>query len=146
MNSVLDHPIIWIPAIGFFLALVVFFGARKTRGGARIGLAITGTVLVLLPTWLLVAAFAPAWIDARHRTYQAFYKAIQPGMTRFEVLASLERHYPADGPRQRPKIVGDTEVELGFLMQWEQSSGTTADGISVILANGKVVRKDFSPD
>lgn len=59
MNLALDHPIIWIPAIGFFLALVAFFGARKTRGGARIGLAITGTVLVLLPAWLLVAAFAP---------------------------------------------------------------------------------------
>lgn len=148
MNLALDHPIIWIPAIGFFLALVAFFGARKTRGGARIGLAITGTVLVLLPAWLLVAAFAPGWIDARYRTYLAFYEAIQPGMTRFEVLDSLERFYPADGPRQRPKIVGDTDDELGFLMQSEQSSssGTTADGISVIFADGKVVRKYFSPD
>lgn len=69
-------------------------------------------------------------------------------MTRFEVLDSLERFYPADGPRQRPKIVGDTDDELGFLMQSEQSSssGTTADGISVIFADGKVVRKYFSPD
>lgn len=146
MNSVLNHPLVWTTSFGLFLALIAFIGFLRSKGGKRVVCAVTGTVCILLPAWLLVAVFAPGWIDARYRTYLAFYEAVQPGMNRFEVLGSLEQFYPTDGPRQRPKIVEDTDDELGFLMRSEQTSGTTVDGISVIFADGKVVRKYFSPD
>jgi len=72
------------------------------------GLTLVGAVFVLLPGYLPVALFAPDLIDARIPVYEAFFEDLKPGMTRFEVLASLEKHYLADVPPQPAKIMRDS--------------------------------------
>lgn len=146
MNTLLNAPLIWIPALGVILAIVFGQWAFRARGIQRGSLAIIAAVCVLAPGYLLAAAFAPQWIDARHRSYLSFYESIQPGMTRFEVLASLERHYPAEGPRQRPKTMKDSAAELGFFMNPEDSYEPNCEGIFLDFADGKVTRKRYSRD
>lgn len=146
MNTISNQPLIWIPIIGIVFAILAFLGARKSSGGVRIGLAIVGAICFFLPGYLLVAVFAPGLVDARIRAYQTFFEDIRPGMTRFEVLASLEKHYPAHGPRQRPKIMKDTAAELGFFMNPEDSYEPNCEGIFLDFAEGKVTRKSYSRD
>ncbi|MCB1210209.1 MAG: hypothetical protein KDK97_12820 [Verrucomicrobiales bacterium] len=146
MNSILNQPLIWIPVLAVVLATLAFLGAGKSRGSVRIGLGIVGAACVLLASYVLVAVFAPGLVDARIRVYQTFFENLQPGMTRFEVLASLEKHYPADGPRQRPRIMKDTANELGFFMNPEDSYEPNCEGIFLDFADGKVTRKRYSED
>jgi len=120
MNTLLTTPLIWIPALGIILAIVFGQWAFRVRGVQRGSLVIIAVLCVLAP--------------------------IQPGMTRFEVLASLERHYPAGGPRQRPKIMKDTADELGFFMNPEDSYEPNCEGIFLDFADGKVTRKRYSRD
>lgn len=146
MNSILNTPLIWIPALGIILAIVLGLLAFKSRGFKRGTFAIFAALCVLAPGYLLAAVFAPHWIDARHRSYQAFYDSIRPGMTRFEVLARLDEYYPADGVRKRPRIMKDTDEELGFFMNPEHSYEPNAEGIFLDFAEGKVTRKRYSRD
>jgi hypothetical protein len=103
-------------------------------------------LLILLPSGGLVVALYPELIDGRFRTYRAFYHDIQVGMDRGEVLRLMERHYPAAGPRQRPKIVTDEPARLGFFMNPERSPEPNCEGIFLALRNGRVVQKEYSAD
>ena len=125
---------------------MAFSVSRGTRGGKRITLLTLAAFCVLLPAYLLIAVFSPQWIDARHRAYRTFFDGIEVGMSREQVLASLDIHYPADGPRQRPKIMKDSREELGFFMNPEDSHEPNCEGIFLDLSEGKVERKRYSRD
>lgn len=103
-------------------------------------------LVILLPSAGLVVALHPEWIDGRFRTYRAFYEDIRVGMDRAEVMRLLERHYPAAGPRQRPKIVTDEPGRLDFFMNPERLPEPNCEGIFLKLNRGRVVGKEYSRD
>lgn len=148
MNA-LTQPIFWVPALGLLVALLAFLaflGSLRMRGLARGGLMLTALIFTLLPGYLFAAVFAPNLIDSRIRTYWAFYDAIEIGMTRQEVIDVMDSHYPAEGQRQRPTIMRDSEESLGFFMNPEQYREPNCEGIFVDFADGKVNRKSYSAD
>ena len=74
--------------IAALVAIVIACSARK-----RI---VTAIMIVLALTFMLPAGhvfllFHPEWVDGRFRTYKKFYRDIQVGMTRGQVLAALKR-------------------------------------------------------
>ncbi len=137
---------ILVAAMGVLLALLALFAASRVRGnGVRVLLIILALVFAL-PSVYLVLALHPELIDGRFRTYKAFYRDIQIGMTRAEVLAAMDRRYPKSGPRQSPKLMDDTPTSLGFFMNPETSTEPNCEGIFLKLENGRVKSKDYSAD
>ena len=67
-------------------------------------------------------------------------------MTRDEIFTLLEHRYPARGPRQRPTILADEPTTLDFFMNPESSREPDCEGIFLRLTDGRVTRKDYSPD
>jgi hypothetical protein len=110
------------------------------------GLMVLLVLVFLVPAGYVYVAFHPEFVDKRFRTYKAFYRDIHVGMTREEVIAAMDRRYPADGPRQRPKIMSDESGELGFFMDPENSREPNCEGIFLTLESGRVVKKQYSPD
>ena len=140
------HPVILIAAIGALLALIAVVVACMARtGGLRVLMIVLAWVF-LLPAASVFLAFHPELVDGRFRTYKAFYSDIQIGMTRDDVFAVLDRLYPKEGARQRPKVMGDTPDSLGFFMNPETSREPNCEGIFLKLENGRVKSKDYSPD
>lgn len=140
------HPFILIAAGGVLLALGAVIVAWWARSGVVRILMLVLAVLFLLPGGYVFLALHPEWIDGRFRTYKAFYRDIQVGMTRDEVLAALDRHYPPAGKRQRPTVMSDTPSDLGFFMNPEGSREPNCEGIFLKLEAGRVASKDYSPD
>jgi hypothetical protein len=140
------HPVILIAAIGVLLALGAVIVACTVRSGGVRALMIMLTVVFLIPAGFVFAAFHPELVDGRFRTYKAFYRDIQIGMTRAQVLAAMEQRYPADGPRKRPKTMDDTPTSLGFFMNPETSREPNCEGIFLTLEQDRVTKKDYSPD
>lgn len=129
--------------IAALVAIVIACSARK-----RI---VTAIMIVLALTFILPAGhlfllFHPEWVDSRFRTYKKFYRDIQVGMTRGQVLAALEERYPANGPRQRPMIIDDTPRSLAFFMNPETSREPNCEGIFLTLEAGRVTRMSYSAD
>jgi hypothetical protein len=105
------------------------------------------SLMVLLPTgYVLCQIFAPELVDVRFRAYSNFYRDIQPGMTREDVYALMDRHYPASGGRKKPKVFEDIPPRLGFFMNPEGSSEPNCEGIFLTMEQGKVVEKDYARD
>jgi len=101
---------------------------------------------LLVPALYLAQALHPEIIDARFRTYKAFYRDIRIGMTKAEVLQVLDRRYPSPGRRQRPTVMEDKPERLGFFMNREVSKGPNCEGIFLTLKEGRVTSKQYSPD
>jgi hypothetical protein len=101
---------------------------------------------ILVPSGILTVGMNPWLVDARYRTYRLFYWSIQKGMTRDEVLALMNRTYPAGEDRLRPIIVDDSGSKLGFFMNPENAPEPDREGISVKMDDGRVVGKDYSRD
>lgn len=140
------HPLVLAAAIGILLAIVaavIFYFTRHI--GTRIVMMIL-VLVFLFPAGYLFTALHPEWVDRRFRAYKAFYQEIQVGMTREQVLAAMERRYPKDGPRKRPKIMGDTPEALGFFMDPETSREPNCEGIFLQLESGRVTKKQYSAD
>jgi hypothetical protein len=140
------HPLILIAAAGAILALVAVVIARLARSGGVKALMAVLTVVFLLPAGYVFLAFHPELVDGRFRTYEAFYRDIQIGMTREQVYSALEHHYPKGGPRQPPKILNDTPEGLGFFMNPETSAEPNCEGIFLTLQAGRVTQKVYSRD
>jgi hypothetical protein len=115
------HPFILVAAVGALLALIAVVIACKARSGLVMALMILLALVFVAPAGYVFLAFHPELVDGRFRTYKAFYRDIQIGMTRDDVIAALNRHYPKSGPRQRPKVMDDTTNSLGFFMNPETS-------------------------
>ncbi len=140
------HPFIAIAAVAALLGLCAVVAACTARRTAVRALMIILAVIFWLPAAYVFLAFHPELLDARFRTYKAFYRDSQVGMTRDEVLAALARRYPNPGPRQRPTILEDTTNSLGFFMNPETSREPNCEGIFLKLEGGRVKTKDYSPD
>ena len=135
-----------IAAGGALLALIAVVMACIVRSGGVRALMIVLAFVCLLPSAYVFLAFHPELVDGRFRTYKTFYHDIQVGMTREQVLAAMDRRYPADGPRKRPKIMDDTPTSLGFFMNPETSREPNCEGIFLTLEGGCVTKIVYSPD
>lgn len=111
----------------------------------RVGL-IAFAVILLLPAAYVFLAFHPEWVDGRYRTYKRFYRDLQPGMTRAQVMETLDQRYPAGGPRQRPTIMDNTPTRLGFFMNPEHSREPNCEGIFLTFEGGRLSKIVYSPD
>jgi hypothetical protein len=140
------HPFILVAAAGALLALIAVIIACKARNGFTMALMLLLAVVFIAPAGYVFLAFHPQFVDGRFRTYKAFYRDIQIGMTREQVFTILDRHYPKSGPRQHPKVMDDTTNSLGFFMNPETSREPNCEGIFLKLEGGRVKSKDYSPD
>lgn len=140
------HPFILIAAVGAVAALVTVIVACRARSGFVTALMFVLALVFIAPAGYLFLAFRPEVVDGRFRTYKAFYRDIQVGMTREQVLAAMDRRYPADGPRKRPKIMDDTPESLGFFMNPETSREPNCEGIFLTLERGRVTKIVYSAD
>jgi hypothetical protein len=140
------HPFILIAAVGALASLVAIIFACRAK--SRLGTA-TLVVLALVfiaPAGYIFLAFHPELVDGRFRAYKRFYRDIQVGMTREQVLATMELHYPTNGRRKPPKVLNDKPEGLGFFMNPETSREPNCEGIFLTLEAGRVTKKVYSPD
>lgn len=140
------HPFILIAAGGVLFALLACLLVCLTRNRRVKILMFALAMLFLLPSGYLVMSLHPELTDARFRAYKAFYQDIHVGMTRADVLAALNRHYPATGKRQRPEMTSDQPGQLGFFMNPEGSQEPNCEGILLKLEADRVASKEYLPD
>jgi len=140
------HPIVLAAALGAVAALVALVVAWVVRSTAIKATMFVLAIVCLVPAAYLLIAMNPGLFDSRFRAYKAFYRDIQLGMTRDDVMALVERHYTKSGARQRPKIMSDDSTSLGFFMNPETSSEPNCEGIFLGMENGRVTTKTYSPD
>jgi hypothetical protein len=140
------HPFIWIAAFGSLTALIAVIVACKARSRHVFTIMLVLALVLIAPAAYLFLTYYPELIDGRFRTYRGFYRDIQVGMTREQVFAAMERRYPKDGPRLRPRVMRDELASLGFFMNAERSSEPNCEGIFLKLEVGRVVSKKYSPD
>jgi hypothetical protein len=145
MNSSV-HPYMLIAALGALVALVAIVIACRARRGIITAMMIVLALAFIVPASYLFLMFHPELVDGRFRTYKRFYRDIEAGMTREQVLAAMERHYPAIGPRERPMIIDDTPRRLAFFMNPETSREPNCEGIFLTLEAGRVTRMSYSAD
>lgn len=140
------HPLFLIAGATLLAAIACLGVAWATsRSWLRMVLVLVALVLLIPPGFLLVALH-PEWTDARFRTYKRLYAGIRPGMSRAEVYALVDRHYPAGGQRVRPKVLSDTESELQYFMNPEASREPNCEGIFLDMTNDCVASKQYSAD
>ncbi len=140
------HPFVLAAAVGAVLALVALIVAWLARTSTAKTVMIVLAVIFLVPAGYVLVGLNPWLVDSRFRTYRAFYRDIEVGMTREQVLAALEHRYPTNGPRKRPKILNDTPDGLGFFMNPETSREPNCEGIFLSFEQGRVTNKTYSPD
>ena len=138
------HPLILIAVVGALAALVAVVLACRARSGLVTALMLVLALVLIAPAGYVFLAFHPELVDGRFRTYKAFYRDIQIGMTRDQVLAAMERRYPTHGSRKRPKILNDTPEGLGFFMNPETSRKPYCEGIFLTIEGGLVTKKVYS--
>lgn len=126
-----------------FAILAAIFPFRSKRLAVRIfsGLA----SLLLLLGAIGISILNPGLLDARFRAYQRFYSDISPGMSRAQVIALRDRHYPADGPRKSPELF-EQPGKLYFFMNAEGKREPNCEEIFLITTNNTVIGKRYSPD
>ena len=140
------HPFILIAAIGALAALVAIIFACRAKSRLVTAMLFVLALVFITPAGYVFLAFHPELVDGRFRTYKSFYRDIQVGMTREQVLAAMEQRYPAIGSRTRPKILNDTPEGLGFFMNPETSREPNCEGIFLTLEAGRVTKIVYSAD
>lgn len=141
------HPIHWLALFGSVIAIVLLVGAFRCRGVTMKILLVMLGIASAAPAGLVVMASYPEWVDPRFRVYKDFFAAIQPGMSRNEVKALLEKHYPEGGTRSRPTLFLEDETSLTFFMHPEPGhTEPNCESILLKLENDRVTAKTYSPD
>ncbi|MFN0077622.1 MAG: hypothetical protein ACKVY0_14220 [Prosthecobacter sp.] len=141
------HPIVVLSILGIVASLILLVTVFRVRRVGLKVLLVLIAVVTLAPAALVVLTMYPEWVDARFRSYKAFYAGIQLGMTREDVMAVQAQHYPEGGPRQRPLIMVDEAESLTFFMHAEvPDSWINCEGILLGFKDGKVASKTYSPD
>jgi hypothetical protein len=140
------HPFILIAAGSALAALVAIVIACRANSGLVTAMMIVLALLFIAPAGCVFLAFHPELVDGRFRTYKRFYRDIQVGMTREQVLAAMEQRYPTNRLRKRPTILNDTPEGLGFFMNPETSSEPNCEGIFLTLEAGRVAKIVYSAD
>jgi hypothetical protein len=139
------HPIVFAAIVGGIFAFIAGLIAIRCTSTA-IRLLMSLLALLLLPTGLMIAGLNPWLVDARFRAYRSFYRDIESGMTRQQVMELVHRHYPTGGPRRTPNIVTDSPTNLGFFMNPEGSREPNCEGIFLTLTDGRVTNVSYSAD
>lgn len=141
------HPVVLTAILAGIVGLIAaIFAFCASRAIPRV-ILIAIALLCASPALFIYIALHRELIDARFRTYKAFYGDIHEGMTRADVFALQERRYPPNGPRQRPKTVSDEPEALGFFMNPEEEGGEpNCEGIFLSLQEGRITKKVYSPD
>jgi hypothetical protein len=140
------HPIVFAAIVGGIFALIAGFVAIRSKSTATRLLMILLALLLLLPTGLVIVGLNPWLVDARFRAYRSFYRDIETGMTRQQVMELVHRHYPTGGPRGTPNIVEDSQTSLGFFMNPEDSREPNCEGIFLTLTDDRVTKVSYSAD
>ena len=145
--STSTHLIFVLAVLGIVATVIMLITVFHVRSkGLKVLLVLIG-ILTLTPAGFVLVAMHPEWVDARIRSYQAFYEGIHLGMTRDEVMALQTQLYPADGPRQKPRMIMDESNSLTFFMDPEDpASPIDCEAIILNLKEGKVTSKTYSPD
>lgn len=99
----------------------------------------------LLPSVGVMLVTHPELIDDRFRTFKAFYRAIETGMTTNEVFSVVDQYYPKSG-RRRPKMMYQQPEDLFFHMDPEGSREPNCETIFLKLDRGRVKTKEYIPD
>jgi hypothetical protein len=141
----LMHPIV-LAVLGSTIGFLLLVAAYLTKRGSLRAFFVSLGAFCLLPAGLVFVLMNPGIFDSRFRPYQTFYKSINIGMTRAEILSLMGQHYPTNGPRQVPKIMEDTPERLGFFMNPEGSTEPNCEGIFLDMKNGIISRKRYSSD
>ncbi|MFT4550089.1 MAG: hypothetical protein ACI9UA_005520 [Pseudoalteromonas tetraodonis] len=97
MDTSLSPSLTAISIIGILIALALLVVAFRLQHWKRIVLTVT-SLLILATSALLATPINPWLIDTRYRTYRSFYRDIEIGMNRAEVLNLIDRHYPDSAP------------------------------------------------
>ena len=141
------HPIFVLAALGIVASIILLLTVFRVRSLRLKLLLLFVAVLTLAPTGIVVVLMYPEWVDARFRSYKAFYADIQLGMTREEVMNVQDKLYPEGGPRMKPRIIVDESDHLTFFMHPEAPDSTVnCEAIILKLRDGKVISKTYSPD
>jgi len=140
------HPFILIAAVGALAALAAIVIACRAKSGLVTAMMVVLALVFIAPAGYVFLAFHPELVDGRFRTYKRFYRDIQMGMTREQVLATMEQCYPTNGSRKRPKILSDTPEGLSFFMNPETSREPNCEGIFLTLETGRVTKIVYSAD
>jgi len=80
------HPIVFAAIVGGAFALLAGLVAIRSKSIATRKLMTLLALLLLLPTGLVVVGLNPWLVDARFRAYRSFYRDIETGMTRQQVM------------------------------------------------------------
>ncbi len=141
------HPIFVLAVLGIVATVIMLITVFRVRSkGLKVLLVLIG-IATLTPAGFVLVAMHPEWVDARFRSYKAFYDGIRLGMTRDEVMALQKQLYPEGGPRQKPRIMMDESNSLTFFMHPEDpDSPADCEAILLELKDGKVTAKTYSPD
>ena len=141
------HPIVVLAVLGVVAALSLLVTVLRVRRVGLKALLVLIAITTLAPAELVVLTLYPEWVDARFRSYKAFYAGIQLGMTREDVMVVQAKVYPEGGPRQKPRIIVDEVESLTFFMNAEvPDSSVDCEGILLAFKEGKVIAKTYSPD
>ena len=140
------HPFILLAVGAALLALIAIIFACIVRNNGLRALLLVLALVFLIPAAFVFLAFHPEFADRRFRTYKRFYRDIQVGMTREEVLAAMEQRYPTNGPRKQPTVMNDTPTSLGFFMNPETSREPNCEGIFLTLVSNRVTKVEYSAD
>lgn len=135
-----------ISAVTLIGAIASFVFAWRVSSWIVRSILIMASVVLLAPAGLALICFKPELVDGRYKTYKQFYRDIHTGMSRSEVMALVEKHYPETGQRLLPKVIDDSEGRLAFHMNPEGEREPNCEGICVNLQQGKVVYKFYSRD
>ena len=128
------HPIVLAAIVGGILAVIVGVIAIRSRSTTtRLFLAVLGLFL-LVPTGFVIVGLNPWLVDARFRVYRSFYRDIEIGMTRSQVMELVHRHYPTGGVRKTPKVMENSPTRLEFFMNPEDSREPNCEGIFLTIA------------
>lgn len=135
-----------LPLVSSCLVLTLLAGFVCFRGKGR---AIRICAGVAVPLLLACVAFLgivnPGMFEPRFRAYQQFYNAISPGMSKEQVIALRDLHYPPNGPHKSPELI-EHEGRFYFFMNSEGEREPNCEGIFLTMTNNTVIGKHYSPD
>lgn len=141
------HPILVLAVLGLVATVIMLITVFRVRSRVLKVLLLLVALVTLAPAGLVLMTVHPEWVDARFRSYKAFYEGIQIGMTRGDVMTLQAQLYPVGGPRREPRIFLEEEDKLTFFMDPEDpESSVNCEAILLALKEGKVVSKTYSPD
>ena len=140
------HLFFLIAAVTLLGAITCIVFACLTSRWLKRCILIVVALFLLAPSGLVLIAFKPELVDARFQTYKCFYRDIKTGMIRSEIMDLMDKHYPLEGKRLRPKVHEDSHAKLSFFMNPEDLKEPNCEAIFLQMEDGKVVEKSYAAD